>query len=108
LIFEEKATNTLQPFMKDELNQLRVMDLFAEISQISLSLFTLSQPYLSPVIQAFHTTNDVLRKLNFVEIITKVYIDVRSEAERREVGKEEDRKNNKINGMLDKCDELGA
>ena len=72
LIFEEKVTATLQPLLKDEMHQLRVMDLFAEISQISQELFTLSQPYLLPIFQGFHTTDDILRKLNFVEIITKV------------------------------------
>ena len=73
LIFEERVTNVLQPMMKDELNQLRVMDLFAEISQLSRELFDFSQSYLLSVIQAFHTTDDVLRRLNFVEIITKVW-----------------------------------
>jgi len=48
------------------------MDLFAEVSQFSPSLFNLSLPYLSPVFHAFNTTDDVLRKLNFVEIITKI------------------------------------
>eukprot|EP00026_Physarum_polycephalum_P007792 Phypoly_transcript_07859.p1 GENE.Phypoly_transcript_07859~~Phypoly_transcript_07859.p1 ORF type:complete len:473 (+),score=81.58 Phypoly_transcript_07859:157-1575(+) len=72
LIFEETTKSTLDTLMRDEMHQLRVMDLFAEISRLSPELFALSQPFLTPIVHVFHTTDDVLRKLNFVEIITKI------------------------------------
>lgn len=72
VIFQESVTQVLKPLMADEMHQLRVMDLFADLSALSLPLFTLARPFLAPVVQAFHTTDDVLRKLNFVEIITKI------------------------------------
>lgn len=63
--------------MKDETNQLRVMDMFADISQISEEFFQRVQTlFLDPIIQAFHATTDVLRRLNFVEMIVKVYFNI--------------------------------
>lgn len=73
LIFDENVQNVLLQHMKDETNQLRVMDMFADISQISKDYFLRVQTlFLDPVVQAFRTTSDVLRRLNFVEIIIKI------------------------------------
>ncbi len=73
LIFSAPVVDALKHAQKDERYQLRVMELFAEISTLSSQLLHLAEnDFLLPIVHIFHTTSDILTKLNAVELLDKV------------------------------------